>query len=251
MTRSFALMAALGLGACQLTNYDNNGVFVAYLPDAAAVLPCDTTITENLIDASPPDAPDVPDSPWVFEDEATVSDEVVFVQIFESRDGNVVFQIDDDTYFGTRDGDVITVEWDNTEDSTESATNDTIGYRYTEVANASLSNVIELTRDKETKGYAGNWKRTLTSSVAVEESDEWDGTDPYSTFTTGQINTFVFTWLVGGASNDYDTVDCEGDPCAMSIAQSCEAELDFELVETNLGPEAFPGVRDAGQPSGI
>lgn len=248
MSRSLLAAAALlSLSACQ---YNKEGVFVAYLPQADDLV-CEDSIQENINDADPPEDGTTTNTPWVFEDEATTSDAVVFVQIFESKDGNVVFQIADSTYIGTSEGGVITVEWENTNDSVESAVNNDIGYRYTESDNTTVKNTITLTKNKDTKGYSGNWKSTVSTTIEAEESDAWDGQDPYSYYTVGQINGFIFTWLVGGASNNWDMQDCESDPCFVRVNSTCDGSFNFELVETDLDPEAYEGVKDAGQPNGV
>lgn len=242
-----AASVLLALGACQ---YDKEGVFLARLPQGEE-LTCTDTISENITDADPPDNDTTTTTSWVFEDTSTESDAVVFVQIFESRDGNVVFQIADNTYIGTNDGGVITVEWVNSDDSLETASNADAGYSYTENSNTTVTNTITLTKNKETKGYSGTWKSTASTTYSAQETDEWDAAAGYYYYTTGQINNAIFTWLVGGASNNWDMVDCDSDPCFIEVNSTCSGSYNFELVETDLDPEAYEGVKDAGQPNGL
>ena len=92
----------LSLTACK---YNKEGVYIAYFPDADDLICGDITIKENITDADPPD--DVTTtSDWVFSDEATQSDAVVFVQLFEDKSGDVILQIGNSVYTGTSDGGV-------------------------------------------------------------------------------------------------------------------------------------------------
>lgn len=248
MTRTAATAGILlALSACQ---YNKEGVFIAYLPQGEE-LTCADTISENITDADPPDDVTTTVTDWVFTDDYVESDAVTFVQIFESKDGNVVFQIADSTYVGTSDGGVITVEWTNSTDGSESAINNEAGYSYVENNTTTVQNTITLSKNKESKGYSGVWKSTASTVYSATESDEWDAAAGNYYYTTGQINGAIFTWLVGGASNNFDMVDCDSDPCFIEVTSTCQGSYNFELVETDLDPEAYEGVKDAGQPQGL
>ncbi len=242
-----AAALCLSLGACQ---YNKEGVFIAFLPQADDLV-CNDSINENITDADPPDDITTTTTSWIFEDESTESDAVVFIQIFESMDGNVVFQIADSTYIGSSDGGVITVEWENNNNSVETAVNADAGYSYTETDDTTVKNTITLTKNKDTKGYSGNWKTSVSTTISAQETDEWDAAAGYYYYTTGQINNLIFSWLVGGASNNYDMVDCDSDPCFVEVTSTCDGSFNFEVVETDLEPEAYEGVKNAGQPNGV
>lgn len=246
LSGALALSLVLGASACK---YNKEGVYIAYLPLVDDLL-CNDTISENITDSDPPDTTSPTNTQWVYTDEATQSDAVVFVQIFESKDKNVIFQIADSTYVGTSDGGVITVEWVNSNDSVETAANGDAGYNYIETDSTSITNTITLTKNKESKGYTGTWKSVVNQTIRAEESDEWDAAAGYYYVTAGQINSLIFGWLTGSGSNSYDMVDCDSDPCFVEVTSICDGSFNFELVETDLDPEAYEGVKNAGQPNG-
>lgn len=253
MSRSILVASLLtGLFGCQRpagSSFDGRGVFVAYLPapDAPA---CASTITENVTDADPPEVPGTLTSSWLFEDESIRSDSMVFVQIFDNSDGTAAMQLGDRTWVGQGGDGVTSFEWTRSQEDTERATNDKAGYAYVESQTTAITDTIELTEGADPGTYEGTWTTSQQLVVSAEESDLWDAAAGNYYYTTGQINAFIFTWLVGGASNNWDAVDCQSDPCFVTIEQACEGSFDFTLVETDLDPAGFDGVRDAGQPFG-
>lgn len=235
---------ALSLAACK---YDKEGVYLVHLP-AGDDLICDTTISENITDSDPPDDGTTTPSEWVVTDDASTSDALLFAHIFENRSGEVILQWGTDVYLGTVDGGVITVEWTNENDSQHLEEYGDADYRYEMYDNTTLLNRITLTKNKDTKGYSGNWVTELTSTSTWMESDEWD---PYLGPYAGQINGAIFGYLVGSGSNTATQTDCDNNPCEMEVTNLCSGSGNFEMVETDLDPEAYEAVEEAGQPAGV
>lgn len=243
-----AAALVLSLGGC---TYDKEGIFVGYMPYPDEMI-CNGSISENIIDANAPDDLPTTVTDWVYDYQAQQSDAVTFVQIFKSRDKQVIVQINDTVYVGTEDGGEISVEWTNSNVSTDLTEHGPSGYRYVETDNTTWKHTILLTPNKDSKGYDGNWKMSTTTSRKAEESDTWDytqgGANPYQ---VGEINDWIQSDLEGGASNNWDQTDCDGDPCFIDLTENCNGSFNFTLVETDLDPEAYDGVKDAGQPNGL
>lgn len=242
----FSAALALSLAACQ---YNKEGVYLVHLP-AADDLICDISISENFSDSDPPDDGTTSPSEYVITEEATTSDALLFAHLFENKSGEVVLQWGTNVYLGTVDGGVITVTWVNENDSEELHEYSEGDYRYEAFDNTTLENTITLTKNKDTKGYAGNWKTALTSTSSWAESDEWDATAPLAPY-AGQINGAVFTYLVGSGSNTATQTDCDSNPCEIEVTSICDGSTNFEMVETDLDAEAYEAVEEAGQPAGV
>ncbi len=236
------LSMLVGASACQ---YNKEGVFIAFIP-ADNALECDTTISENITDSDPPDTI-AGTTDWTYSETDVSSDAVVFIQIFEDKGGNILIDISGSIYVGTSDGGVITASWTNQVDSNETISH-VDGYSYSESDVTTVVQTVTLTQNKDTKGYSGVWATTVTSKVSGTEQDEWDMTvGPYA----GDINNFIFSYLYGSGSNSPDMVDCDSNPCFVEVTNNCSGSFNFEVRETDLEPEAYEGIKNSGQPSGV
>ncbi len=240
------LVGALALAALSgCSQYENQGIFYFTLP-VMTNAECSINYNENIVDSDPPVGAE-PTTDWVFDSEVTLSPSANFMQVFADRTGAAIVQIGNETYVGTEDKDVITVSWTGTTDDHETMTNSGADYSYThDIVSTSLT-TITLTRNKETKGFDGNWSSKTDRAESSVESDRWDVDEVGN---SGQINNAIFSDLEGTGSNGAEQDDCESDPCRVEVTESCSGSVGFTAQETNLSDDAFEGVKSAGQPAG-
>lgn len=243
MKRS-ALLAAIALGASGCT-YDDEGVFVVFLPDIENTV-CDTAYEENFLDSDPPVTADVP-SDWVYTSESTASDAALFIQVFTDKSGETLIDWNGILLVGTESKGVITASWTNQENTVDTATNTAGAYSWAESTDVTITTTVTLTPNKDIKGYSGNVAVDTDSTLQWQESDEWDADE--LGFNIGDINNYLY-YLEGTASNGFNSTDCSGTPCNLKVVSSCNGSADFQAIETNLNAEDYSGVQDAGQPSG-
>ena len=244
MTRSsLAFVAAIGLTACST---GSDGIWYVSLP--MMVVECATTIDENITDAQPPE--EVVDEEWVYTDESTVSDGSFFIQIIDSRSDQAFLVMGDEIFPSTvNEKETMTFEWQGFIDDSHTETH-TDGYTYSERDETMVTTTIVLNYNKDTKNMDGTWTETRATTLEYAESDEWDTDGPY--VFSGQINSQILTWLVGTASNEADSEDCDTEPCYVNVVEDCSSGTSFTAVYTTLEEEgAFEALEDAEQSTGI
>ena len=238
-----ALVAAVGLSAC---SNGSDGIWYVDLP--VLVEECATTITENITDAQPPE--EVVDEEWTFTDESTVSNGSFFIQIIDSRSDQAFLVMGDEIFPSTvNEKETMTFEWQSFIDDTHTETHED-GYNYSERNETTLTTTIVLNLNKETKNMDGTWSETRATTLEYAETDEWETDGPY--IYSGQINSQILTWLVGTASNEADSEDCDTEPCFVNVVEDCSSGASFTAVFTELDEEgAFEALEDAEQSTGV
>lgn len=243
MKRS-ALLAVIALGASGCT-YDNEGVFVVYLPNITNTV-CDTAYEENFLDSDPPVSADVT-SDWIYTSESEQSDSALFIQIFSDKSGEALVDWGGTLLVGTESKGVITVSWTNQDNSVETATNAMGAYSWSEANDVTVNTTVTLTPNKDIKGYSGNVAVDTDSTMQWQESDEWDADE--LGFNIGDINNYLY-YLEGTASNGFNSTDCSGTPCNLKVVSFCNGSADFQAKETNLNSEDYSGIQNSGQSAG-
>lgn len=245
MNRTFlGALALAALSGC--SQFENQGIFYVNMP-VMENFECDTTINENIIDSDAP-VGDAPTTDWTYAYDATLTPSALFMQVFSDRNGAAIVQIGAETYIGTDEKGVIKVSWQGATDDSYTETNAGALYTYTENEQSTSQVDITLTKNKDTKGFSGNWQFNTDTTLHFVETDRWLPDDVG--FNDGSINTAIFLNLEGTGSNSAEQDDCDSDPCVLDKAEICEGSVGFTAIETDLPDEAFLSVQYAGQGAG-
>ena len=238
-----ALATAVGLSAC---SQGSDGIWYVTLP--LLVEECVTTIDENITDAQVPD--EFVDEEWIVTDDTTVSDGTFFIQIIESRSDQAFLVMGNEIFPGTVEKDTMTFTWPSFVDDSHAETHADSGYTYSDRLESTVTTTISLALNKDTKNMEGTWENKRDTTSEFSEIDEWAPDGPY--IYTGQINAQILGWLVGTASNEPDTEDCDTDPCFVNVVEACSASTSFSAVYTELREEgAYEALEDAEQNPGV
>lgn len=92
---------------------------------------------------------------------------------------------------------------------------------------------------------------TLTSTSAADytETDDW----AVDLGQASQMPVGSVLLLEDGtpASNAPDFEDCTSTPCSLAVETSCEASASMVAVRTDLGPQDYEGISEAGFDAGL
>jgi len=238
-----ALVAAIGLSAC---SQGNDGIWYVTLP----LVPeeCEVTIVENITEANV--AEEATDEEWVITDDTVVSDGTFFIQIIESRSEEAFLVMGNEIFPGTMEKETMSFSWESFVDETHSEAHAGGGYNYDYAIDSTVTTTIVLNLNKDTKNMDGTWGEQRDTVTEYGETDEWDDTDVMQG--TGEMSSHILTWLVGTASNEFNTEDCDSDPCNIQVTEACSSSTSFSAVYTELHEEgAYEALEDAEQLPGV
>jgi len=208
---------------------------------------CTSEVTHNFVGGVVPTDEEW-ESPWTIDAVGTESDGLVFAQIVRHGDGELALVLEDRVLLGSGEGDDWTFSWTNAEETEESQAHDS-GYTFAEDAENAYAQTVTLTLDGDEA--TGTMRVSAEAHASWSESDVWDPVEVGIYY--GQMPAPVY--LVDGSGdpifNDAEVTDCAADPCELSDSTLCEEEAPFTATRTEYPPEAYEGVRDAGQPAGV
>jgi len=245
------LPAVLLAAACAPPAPD--GVWLFHL-EAAAEDACTTGITHSFLHAWEPEEDTEPD-PWT-EGGATSESESLFLGLVTSTGPDTaVLVIGAETFPGTADGDgAWAFAWTGTSASSAESSHAS-GYLYTEASTRTDTATWDLLLESETR-FTGEASWDASTVATWSESDTWSKELSLEIGGTGRIPVgeyLVTTDGAGGtvaAANTFSVLDCSIGDCTLEVETTCASAAGVEGDLTDLDPDAWPGVRDAGQAAG-
>jgi len=244
MRSVLGLLALSTLTGCLRTSASWEGLWLVKFP-AAEANECELEIDENFLDAAPPEEVEIEEGDWTYEVDGKVSDGAQFMQVLMDG-GLAVGVIGGTVYTGTADAKALTLTWEGSED-TEDLSEHSSGYEY--VVTERSSSVETLTLNKGKKGaYSGTFEFKTNATVSYLEVDEWDSDEVG--FNGGEIPGGAY--LEGDMPNNrFDSDDCSGGDCELTISQKCDSKLDITAQYAGSNEGMFNGVEDASRPNGV
>lgn len=231
---------------------DASGVWHFYL--SMGEIPadsCSRDLSHNLSNAYIEEGEDI-ESLWTEEASEEYS-EMEFFGAFTSSAADRVLIAGDTIFEGSRTEQTWSLVAARSETSSSSNSHAT-GYRYATDQSAALDDMIrgEFIRDVFTGTYSSdssqvtNWAESDSYSEEVATEIGTEGRLPAAS--VGLLTTDGE--LVTPASNAYDRLDCDSDPCSITVADSCSWSFDVIAHKTDLTWEEFEAVNGVTQGSG-
>ncbi len=238
--RVLGVLSLVGLSACA---GPSAGVWwvemeVADDPD------CSSFVAHNFADASVPEEP-VDEDAWSRELGQQLSPAGFFALVTEDADG-VLWTAGGEVLRGQR----ANGEWTLTGAHFETLTQDDShpdGYVFSAVLDSQSDTEVALTQERDT--LTGAMTLTSTSAADYTETDDW----ALDLGQASQIPVGSTLFLEDGtpASNAPDFEDCTSAPCSLSVETSCEASASMVAVRTDLDPQDYEGISEAGFDAGL
>lgn len=240
------MLGGLALATLVGCNNGDGGIYLIQMPSSIDN-DCTPTISENFINADPYEDIEV-ESDWIISEEEVESDSLFFAQIVKGKKKGYVLIIGNQVYPGEKDKDGYVFMWENSEQVDDSIEYAPSPYEYTQVSDRMRTTTVRFNKDRETGGFAGEWKTEVNSTDRITESDTWGEQVPIA---SGQIYNTASTYLEGDATNSPDVSDCDSNNCFIEIGLQCAASANFTAAWTAFSEEGtFEHVKGAGQPSG-
>jgi len=236
--------AVLGTGCLA----SNNGVwtFFIYQADEPEVT---TTVDYNYLGSEIPGPETTGD--WTVTEDSELSPGVAFGQIFHvAGEDAKVLVVGDQVFFGNRNAGMWDFTWTNSD--VESETHDHIsGYTFSHDSTQELITVISLDFFGGNSQAEGTMTREIRRVDTYEESDTWDG-GSVGRF-SGETPSGYYLQDSNGDPlwNIFDTTECSGIPCELSVETSATYTSTVEARNTGISANDFDGVDSAGQPGGV
>jgi len=245
-----SLVALLLAAACAPPAPD--GVWLFHM-EAEAEEACTSSVTHSFLHAWEPDEEDA--DPWTDSEGLTESESLFLGLVTSTGPDTAVLVIGDETFLGTTgdDGDWAFTWTGTTASSAESS--HASGYLYTDASTRTDTRTWDLVLESETR-FTGEASWGSSSTESWTESDTWSEELSLEIGETGRIPVggyLVTTDGAGGtmaASNHYAVLDCSIGDCTLEATETCSAASGVEGDLTDLDPDAWAGVRDAGQAAG-
>lgn len=245
--------------------FDYYGVLMFEFPLGTLEEVCTSSYTENLLLADPPAVLEtVPDpTRWNNTFVGEYAPQVVFGLLYEAADGYCVLDIAGDTFIGMREGNRLSLSLPDYSNQTWDSTVPAAGYAFSFTNNWSETATLDIDLpklEKENAEYkpvdkdeAVAWEGTVgieySSLRTWRESDLWDLATQFAaigfpTYPEGDITDAAFSNLSlnGFVGNTADSAECLGDPCEITVSESCSGSYTFTVRETTLDPDAYLAV---------
>lgn len=245
------LVAVLSLLACSGAI---EGTWMFSRPVAPAPL-CADSFNHNLVGAYAPAAEDpAEDTAWTSTDTGAESEEVFFGRI-TSTDAGALLVVGTEALPGVKnDNGGWTFEWVGSEEDREDASHAT-GYVWQHTT--SNTRTLRVAGDVSGDGFGGTWDVEESTLDGYTESDAWSADVEAYVGATGNLPSGsrllrldASTGAEVPATNERDTLDCNGTNCTLSIRSDCAVRTTFTAVRTDLEPSDSRWVQDAGQTAG-